>query len=140
MSRKTFMSDADIRQLEAMSDAEIGMLVHKMGVAKTGEFISSIMRSYRISSMVANAAWTVIDELDAGNPLSLRELRAALNLYSPGNFPPYASDLEHTCRTLEELYDHLSQYSGEGNSTMVMLEQLYERIVAYRALLPEALA
>jgi hypothetical protein len=130
------MPDSEIQLLERMTDAEVAAYIMREGTAKAGENIVCLMRSYRIASRVANAAWKAVKEGETGVFTdSYDELRKTLNLYSPGNFPPYASDLEFGCRLLEELYDHLSPLSGEGMTTMVLMEKLFERIEQLRGLL-----
>ena len=136
VKRKTYMPESEIQLLERMTEAEVAAYIMRAGTAKAGENIVCLLRSYRIASRVANAAWKVVKEGETGVYTdSYVELTKALNLYSPGNFPPYASDLEFGCRMLEELYDHLSQWNGEGMSTMVLMEQLFDRIQQMRAAL-----
>lgn len=137
VKRKTYMPESEIQMLEQMTEAQVAAYIMREGTAKAGEQIVCLMRSYRIAAAVANAAWKVVKEGETGVYTdSYVELTKALNLYSPGNFPPYASDLEFGCRMLEELYDHLSQWNGEGMSTMVLMEQLFARIEEMRRMLP----
>ncbi len=142
MTRKTYMPMSEVQQFEKMTSAQIGSLLGHLGTQKFSEQIESLARSLRIAATVANAAWKLIKEVDGTGTISYEislELRKALNLYSPGNFQPYASDLEFGCRLLEELYDHLSKYTDHPNAAAVMMEQLFERIQQMRAVLPSAL-
>lgn len=137
MSRTTWMKEGEIRDLEKLDEAQMGAFIMQVGTQKSAEKIVTLLRSYRIAAMVANSAWQVMQESQAGQitPESWAELQKRLNLYAPAHFPPYRSDLEFLCRSLEELYDWLSPHNHEGGSTMVIMEQLFSRIDSIRKVL-----
>jgi hypothetical protein len=131
------MKEGEIRDLEKLDEAQMGAFIMQVGTQKSAEKIVTLLRSYRIAAMVANSAWQVMQESQAGQitPESWAELQKRLNLYAPAHFPPYRSDLEFLCRSLEELYDWLSPHNHEGGSTMVIMEQLFSRIDSIRKVL-----
>lgn len=137
VKRKTYMPESEIQMLERMTEDQVAVYIMREGTQKAGENIVCLIRSYRIAAKVANVAWKLAQEAAAGSVSieTLTELNKTLNLYSPGNFPPYASDLEFGCRLLESLYDRLSAYNGEGMSTMVLMEKLFEEVEQARAAL-----
>ena len=139
MTRDTFMSEREIRDLEGMSTTELWLWLDKKGPHR-GESVMSLLRSYRIAATVANAAWKVVKEAEGGaiTPESFQALQQTLNLYSPGNFLPFQSDLEFGCRMLEELYDHLARWATPQGNTLQMLEALFERICEARTFLLSA--
>ena len=141
--RKTYLKENEVKHLEAMTEAEVGALIFRDGLQRGAELMHALMRNYRIASTVANAAWKVVQEADAGeiSAASFKELRQALHLYAPKNFRPYKGDLEYGCRLLEELYDYLAQWGGKTPANSgVMLEKLFERITFMRSQLPNVLS
>ena len=93
-----------------------------------------IGKNYRIAAKVANAAWRVMQESETSSGIkqeSWLELRQALSLYSPGNFPPLRAELEAVCRALEETYDWLTEWA-QPDFGLVIMEKLFERILAMR--------
>jgi hypothetical protein len=134
MTRKMWMKEGEIQDLEKLDEAQMGAFIMQTGTQKSADKLVALLRSYRIAAMVANSAWKVMKESQSGQitPASWTELQQRLNLYSPGNFPPFRSDLEFLCRSLEELYDWLSPHNHEGGSTMVIMEKLFERIDSIR--------
>lgn len=141
MSRQTYMPEKQIQELEQMDEAHVSSMIMTIGVQKAAELMVTMMRALRIKSMVANAAWRVVKEAENGTitPESFLALQKALSLYSPGNFQPEAMILEHICHTLEELYDYLAEWNKDGATTMILMEQLFERIEQARARLPQVL-
>jgi hypothetical protein len=141
VSRQTYLPEKEIQQLELLSDAQLSSMVFTLGTNKTAELLGALLRAMRIKSMVANAAWRVVADAEAGGikPESWDGLKKALTLYSPGNFVPEATVLEHICLTLEELYDYLSEWNTAGFTTMILMEALFRRIEEARAKLPRVL-
>lgn len=136
-SRMTYLPEKKLVELEKLSEAEMASFIMTVGTQKAAETFVAALRSYRITASVANAGWKVAQEAASGSisAESFQQLQKTLANYSPANFPPFKSDLEFHCRSLEELYDHLSQWNFEGSNTMVMMEQLFERISQARKLL-----
>ncbi len=137
MTRKTWMKESEIQALEKLDEAQMGAFIMQNGTQKSAEALVTVLRSYRIAAMVANSAWKVMQESQAGQitPESWAELQKRLNLYAPAHFPPYRSDLEFLCRSLEELYDWLSPHNHAGASTMIIMERIFERIDSIRKVL-----
>lgn len=138
MARKVFMSEVDIRKFEQMDEAQIASVIFPLGLAEGAAMFVSLFRSYRIAATVANAAWKVSKEAEAGqiSPQAWGEMQRALHLYSPGNFRPFAAELEYGCRLLEELYDHLTQYADDNALACTMMDVLFRRITWMRSQLP----
>ena len=141
-SRKAYMTEKEIQDIERMTEAQIGAWIMRDGTEKTAENIVRLVRAMRICATVANAGWKLVNEIKTTGSLSdatYSELQRTLNLYSPENFPPFAGDLEFGCRMMEELYDFLSLWADHPNGAAVILEKLFERIGQARAALPRAL-
>jgi hypothetical protein len=137
-SRLMRLPEGKLQELERLDSTGMSAFIMQVGTQKAAEHIVAAMRSYRIAASVSNAAWKVMKESTEGGQISAeswQELQKALALYAPAYFPPFQSDLEFACQALEDLYDHLSQWNVEGGSTMVMMEQTYERICQLRTLL-----
>ena len=135
MTRKIYLSEKEVLELERMDSSELAGFVFRAGTNKAGETMTALLRSYRISCTVANAAWKLVQELDGpeGVPSveTMERLREALHLYSPGNFPVAPMTLAYGCQLLEETYTYMAQW-GPDNMAAAMLEKLYERILAFR--------
>lgn len=140
LSRLMLMPEGKIQELEKYNSAQMSSMIGTIGLQKTSELFITLLRSYRVAASVANAAWRVTKDAEAGQITgeSWQLLQKTLHLYSPGNFRPFKSDLEFYCCKLEELYDYLSQWNNTETSTMVIMEQLYEKIREMRGVLASA--
>lgn len=137
MVRQVILPEVEIQTLERMDEAQVGGWIFEKGTAKAAQKIVSFLRSYRIAATGANVAWKLLREIDTTGGISaetVTELRAAMSLYSPSNFPPLQSDLAYACRVLEETYDYLSQWA-RPDMGLAMLEQLFNRILEFRQML-----
>lgn len=92
--------------------------------------------SFFIAARVANAAWALLEQLrthpdvtamiDARPDLQgdAEKLVAALNEYSPGNWPPPPTFKGYAAKKLEELYAEMEALPNKE----AMLEKIYEFI------------
>lgn len=136
------MTEKEIQDIERMTEAQVAGWIMRDGTEKTAENIVRLVRSMRVCAMVANLTWKLTKEFETTGAFSqetYQNVQAALHLYSPENFAPFANDLEYGCRLLEELYDFLSRWDDHPNAAPVMKEQIFERIGQMRAALPRAL-
>lgn len=134
--RVEHMVENEIQELESMTLEQVETLVARCGTSKTSELIMALLRSYRSSAHVSNAAWRVVKESEDGGTISagsFRALRAALHAYSPLNFLPFRSDVEYAAATLESLYNTLESWNFNSPRAMLSFaEHLYERITQLR--------
>ena len=130
MSRKTFMPEAEIQDLERMTKDALMVLLSAKGPHKIAQLIDALLRSYRLAATVANVAWKLAKEAEHGaiTPETFEALQAALADYSPGNFAPPRNTLEYACRVLEDLYDRLLATNTPAHTTTTMVECLFNYI------------
>lgn len=132
--RKVFLTDPEIREYEAMDAGQISAHFFTAGVDKASQIVRSVIASYRITARVANASWGLLQGLLAdpavlraieNNPAlveEVRKLQAALNDYSPGNWPPARTEREYAAHVLVKLYELAASMPSWESS----LEKIYE--------------
>jgi hypothetical protein len=129
------LPEKDIQDIEAFTPEQQEFFIERLGHEKTSGLITALLRSYRISAHVSNAAWKVVKESETGaiSPESFRELQKALHIYSPLNFLPFKSDVEFAALMLESVYNTLESWDFSEPSKMLdFAEYLYDRIVQLR--------
>lgn len=135
MPKQTYLPEADIQNYEAMDYGHLSAHLGKLGISKGADLFLALLRSYRIAAHVANAAWGLVKELEAGGPITpetwLRIMRS-LHDYSPGNFPPHPGDIEYCCHVLERLYDRMDGHPDR----LACISMLYQEIEAHHKMLP----
>lgn len=126
MGRADGLTEQEIVELEKKNATQLSMMVIRDGTSFAVETIAGLLRSYRATSAVANAAWRLVTQLDTGYAVvaELAILRKMLHRYAPEHFPPYRSDVAYAAWQLELLYNHLS--AKNFATTPQVLEEIIE--------------
>lgn len=97
MTKKTMLTGPEIERLTGPADAAT---------------VALFVKSFRATATVANAAWKLLARMEATVPTdthdALLELRAALQGYSPENFPTPPALQQRLTELLVEAYNDAS--------------------------------
>lgn len=115
--RKNHLTEAQIREFEAMDAAQIGSVFFQKGVSTAAHLFYQMISSYRIAARVANAVWAYHQALENHDEYNAKEewanVERALHDYSPGNFSPYRGDIQFAAEYFEALFNEISTHPLE---------------------------